>query len=114
LRTPHFRHRRIHMTDRARYHHPSSSTSAGVSVAKCTCGMKKMSSPAAFSIATLSPRDPVVTVDPVSACGPRTVTLECVLRIPATLLELLPCRPQWLVSEHRSPSQQCSPPTYAC
>jgi hypothetical protein len=55
LRTPHFRHRRIHMTDRARYHHPSSSTSAGVSVAKCTCGMKKMSSPAAFCNATLSP-----------------------------------------------------------
>jgi hypothetical protein len=32
LRTPHFRHRQIHMTDRTPYHHPSSSTSAGVSV----------------------------------------------------------------------------------
>ena len=45
----------IHMTDRTRYHHPSSSTSDGVSVTKCTCGMKKMYSPAAFSNATLGP-----------------------------------------------------------
>jgi hypothetical protein len=115
LRTSHFRHRRIHMTDSTRYHHPSSSTSAGVSVAKCTWGMKKMSSPAAPSNVPPSVLwNPVVTVDPVSSCGPPTATLECVLRIPATLLELLPYRPQWLVSEHHSPSQQSSPPTYAC
>ena len=55
FRTPHFRHSLHHMTDRTWYHHPSSSSSPGVSWAKCTSGMKKISAPAAFSNASLSP-----------------------------------------------------------
>jgi hypothetical protein len=91
LRNPHFRHRRIHMTDRTRYHHPSSSTSACVSVAKCTWGMKKMSSPAAFSNATLS--------QPPSVLGP-----SCNLRIPATLLEVARLRTSLTFSTKLSPN----------
>ena len=54
LRTLHFRHSLHHMTVRTWYHHPSSSSS-GVSSAKCISGMKKISAPAAPVNDTLSP-----------------------------------------------------------
>ena len=54
LRTLHFRHSLHHMTARTWYHHPSSSSS-GVSPAKCISGMKKISASAAPVNATMSP-----------------------------------------------------------
>ena len=70
LRTLHFLHALHHMTDRTRYHHPSSSANIGFSLAKCTSGMKKMSSPAAFSNAALSPM--LFSCSSLSRLFPRT------------------------------------------
>ena len=94
LRTLHFLHALHHMTDRTRYHHPSSSANIGFSLAKCTSGMEKMSSLPHFLMLPSVLCYSVVAVSPVSSLEPPTDTLECALKIPATLLELLPCRLQ--------------------